>query len=176
MKNLKTLAIIGLLALTTIGCAAPVDEAAADREKALTNRVEELEQEITSLEKKKNTENTDNSTALDTVSDNASTGDITETVTLESLTNLVEAAVNKVDTTKPAGTTDEIQTTFFNIKHELDAIDNQIDSFDDYLESQLRQGLITRDEYRLQEAELEELEDKLDNAEDRLEISFGMDD
>ena len=58
----------------------------------------------------------------------------------------------------------------------LDALDREIDAYDDALEAQYARGELTFEEFRKLDRQAEDLEDKLDAAEDRLESRFGMDD
>lgn len=170
MKNLKLLSLIALLALTIVGCTALVDEASVDREKELENRITELEQEIISLEK----ENVSKNSAP--TNDDAANIESSEHETLDSLRKAVEDVIAKVNSATPSGTIEENRTKFFDLKSELDALENELDSHEDYLEAQYRQNLISYEECRSQEKELEKLENNLENAEDRLEIAFRIDD
>ena len=146
MNNLRLLAISALLIISISGCATPIDEAATEREKEL-----------------------ENSNAI--VNSNTPTAD-----TIDSLTKAVADTIAKADSATPSGTDQENQTRFFDLKHELDALDNKLDSHDDYLEAQYKQNLLSHEEYRSQKKQLEKLENDLDNAEDRLEKTFRIDD
>lgn len=101
---------------------------------------------------------------------------ITEDETLESLEKTVKNIIAKVDSATPSGTVEENRTKFFDLKSELDTLENELDSHEDYLETQYNQDLISYEEYRAQEKELEKLENDLENAEDRLEMKFRIDD
>lgn len=165
----KTLLLIAILTFSLIGCAAPVDEAAADREKELKEQIAQLEQEVKSLENQAKEDTANTSEATQEKADNSN-------VSVESLTSEVDEAIKKAESAKPSGTQKENQTTFFDLKSELDALDHKIDKYDDYLESQYRQNLLSYEEYRSQERKLENLEDRLDDAEDYLERTFKIDD
>lgn len=95
--------------------------------------------------------------------------------TFDELTALVAAYEEKVATAAPDGTDSSLET-FFTLKQEENQIDDALDFYEDDLEAQYRNGSLTRDEYKKQERELERLEDRLDDAEDRLEFTFGIDD
>lgn len=47
---------------------------------------------------------------------------------------------------------------------------------DAYIEAQYKQGNLSYEDYRNQEQALEDIEDKLDASEDRLERTFGIND
>lgn len=96
--------------------------------------------------------------------------------TTESLTKAVDEVTAKADSAVPNGNTEEKRAQFFNLKDELDLTDQRLDSFDDYIESQYKQGQLSYEDYRSQEQILENLEDKLDASEDKLERTFGIDD
>lgn len=95
--------------------------------------------------------------------------------TFDELTALVAAYEEKVAAATPDGTDSSLET-FFTLKQEENQIDDALDFYEDDLEAQYRNGSLTRDEYKKQERELERLEDRLDDAEDRLEFTFGIDD
>ena len=97
------------------------------------------------------------------------------TPTFEELTEKVEAYVAKVDE-DAASSAQKTLENYFTLKQEEDAIDRELEYYEDDLEFQYRNGSLTRDEYRLKERELDLLEDKLDAAEDTLEFVYGIDD
>jgi hypothetical protein len=159
MKNLRLLIITILLLPSLIGCTASVDKAAVNREEELEKRIEE--QEIISIEK------SESQVALSSTStDNP----------LDLLTKDVENAIAKADAAIPSGTSLEKQTTFFDIMSELEKAEQEIDIYKEYLESQYRQNLLSYEEYLSQKKQLNKLESDLDAAEERLEITFRMDD
>lgn len=106
----------------------------------------------------------------------AESGTPSTTRTMEELTDLVDAYVEKAGAASPGGTDTENMESFFNLKQEEKEIDHALDLHEDELERLYRQDSLTRDEYRKLERELEQLEDRLDKAEDDLEYLFGIDD
>ena len=64
----------------------------------------------------------------------------------------------------------------FSLKKEADQIEHALENHENSLEKQYRAGTISREEYRKIDKEIEKLEDTLDSASDRLEITFGIDD
>lgn len=144
----------------------------------LEERVEQLEQEVASL-KKASTDNSKNNVDTADSADNtadtaADTSKNATTDTIESLTKAVDEVTAKTDSATPSGNTDEKTTQFFNLKDELDLIDQRLDSYEDYIESQYKQSNLSYDDYRNEERALKELEDKLDASEDKLERTFGI--
>lgn len=65
---------------------------------------------------------------------------------------------------------------FFLLKQEEKQIDDSLDVHEDELEYLYKSNYLTRDEYKKSEQELETLEDRLDDVENELEITFGIDD
>lgn len=96
--------------------------------------------------------------------------------TLEALKKAVEDAVAQADAAVPTGTMEERRRQFNALNNALDYVDDQIDSYDDTIEAQYKQGNLSYADYQNKERELDALEDKLDAAEDRLELKFGIDD
>lgn len=96
--------------------------------------------------------------------------------TIEELTTLTNAAVEKVNAAAPAGSRDEQIGQFFQIKDELKAVEREIDYYDDELEIQFKSGAMDRMTYVTKDREVDLLEDQLDRAEDMLEIKFGIND
>ncbi|MDE5780453.1 MAG: hypothetical protein K2I03_03115 [Lachnospiraceae bacterium] len=96
--------------------------------------------------------------------------------TIESLTNAVDEVTKKADSSIPSDNTDEKRAQFIELKDEIDTVDHRLDKYDDYIENLYKRGEISYDDYRNQEKQLDELEDKLDASEDKLEFNFGIDD
>lgn len=196
MKKRNLLLIAGAMtALLLTGCQSGSNSSETE---ALKQQIAQLEQQVASLEQQ--TENggtaeaasdsaapetgtepaADNGaqvqTDTTTGSDSVQTTTVTTTNTMEELTSMVDAFVEKVDAARPGGTDSENLEQFFNLKQEENQIDHSLDLHEDELEDAYRKGTLTRDEYKSLERELEKLEDKLDLAEDKLEITFGIDD
>ena len=110
--------------------------------------------------------------------DTANTADTADgTATdISALTQRVTDAVDNADAAQPSGNRDADRELFFQHTSALDALDREIDAYDDALEAQYARGELTFEEFRKLDRQAEDLEDKLDAAEDRLESRFGMDD
>lgn len=184
MKKLKLLGLSAIMvcSFTLAGCG--INNDAETRE--LESKVQQLEQEITNLEKNNGqsttTANPDASSAEQTADSSGQqaaqssgqTTALTSDDTLETLEQAVNDVVAKAESAQPSGSADQDRTQFFSLKDELKSVENRLDLFDDTIESQYRQGALSLDNYRSQERSLEILEDQLDMAEDRLEYAFGM--
>ena len=181
-KLLAAAGLIGVLVLA--GCAG----GANSETEQLKQQIAQLEQQVTELENSSAADTAATDAAADTSADQAaeaSTGaadtaaagntGTTATPTFEELTEKVEAYVAKVDE-DAASSAQKTLENYFTLKQEEDAIDRELEYYEDDLEFQYRNGSLTRDEYRLKERELDLLEDKLDAAEDTLEFVYGIDD
>ncbi len=170
MKKLRLLGLLTVLvfSFTLAGCG--IDDDSETQE--LESKVEQLEQEITNLEKN----NSQSASSDDSASSSGQTSDQTSDDTLETLESAVNDVVTKADSAQASGSDQENQDQFFTLKDELKSVENRLDLFDDTIEAQYRQGTLSLEEYRSQEHSLETLEDQLDTAEDKLEYTFGIDD
>ena len=66
--------------------------------------------------------------------------------------------------------------TYLDIQSQLDALDREIDAFENAREREARDGTITREEFREIDRETDRLEDRLDHAEETLEYNLRIDD
>ncbi len=126
---------------------------------------------------------TDNGSAAGTVQNGSAAGTVqdgtaqtnNETTDIDTLTKKVAEAVAAADKAEPSGTTEADRTRFMEHKTVLDALDREIDAYEDALEAQYRNGALDFEDFRRKDAEAGKLEDQLDDAEDRLESRFGID-
>ena len=65
---------------------------------------------------------------------------------------------------------------FFALDSEFNQLETELDSYENQKEAEYRNGSLTWDQYRTLELQLEQIEDRLDNAQDSLELRFGVDD
>lgn len=200
MKKRNLLLIAGMMtALLLTGCQSNSTDAETE---ALKQQIAQLEQQVATLEQqsagdtdakaaessapeaaegdaadKTGTEQAaaaDNNAQADT-SGNASGQTVSATThTMEELTDMVDAYVEKVNAASTSGTESENLEQFFTLKQEEKQIDNDLDLHEDELEAEYHKGNLSREEYKSLERELDKLEDKLDLAEDRLELTFGI--
>lgn len=124
------------------------------------------------------TDTTANGSAAGTAGSAAGTTDTADGTATDfsALTQRVTDAVDNADAAQPSGNRDADRELFFQHTSALDALDREIDAYDDALEAQYARGELTFEEFRKLDRQAEDLEDKLDAAEDRLESRFGMDD
>lgn len=96
--------------------------------------------------------------------------------TLEELSAMVDEFTVSVGSATPDVTNSGNLDQFFSLKREADQIDHALENHENSLEDQYRAGSISRDEYRTLDREIEKLDELLDSAFDRLEITYGIDD
>lgn len=65
---------------------------------------------------------------------------------------------------------------YSELKDKIDSVDTILETFEDILENQLRNGTLTVDEYKKAVKELTQIEDILEQAEDTLEQQFDIED
>lgn len=97
-----------------------------------------------------------------------------EGYTLSDLSDMVDAYVTKAESAE-AGSAADLEE-FFELRQEAMELERELDWYEDDMEKLYRDGGLPADEYKKLERELDLLEDKLDDAEDRLEYIFGIDD
>ncbi|MCM1254373.1 MAG: hypothetical protein NC321_16260 [Clostridium sp.] len=191
MKKKVTIAAGMTVFVLLTGCQSASDSAETE---ALKEQINQLEQQVAELQQQNTAQNQttaaeDNQVQAQTpaadnqvqtqapATDNGTltASSQTTTHTMEELTAMVEAYVEKANAAAPAGTSDDMET-FFSLKQEEKQINDLLDIHEDELKRLYHQNALSRDEYKNLEWELEKLEDDLDNAEDNLERTFGIDD
>lgn len=95
--------------------------------------------------------------------------------TIEELTSMVEDFEQKTKDIS-SNNTDSDMEQFLSLKKERKELERLLDNYEDKLEKQYRNGSLSRDEYKDKDREVEALDDRLDDVEDRLEIAFNIDD
>ena len=194
MKQKTLLIIAAISTLIFTGCQ---NNNLSAENTALKQQITEMEQQITGLEQQVTeleqqiSENTGNSDILQnnddaTSSQNNINGQTTHTentaannpttYTLDELTAMVDEFVVSVGSATPDINNSGNLDQFFSLKREGDQINHALENHENSLEDQYRAGSISREEYRTLDKEIELLEDSLDSALDRLEVTFGIDD
>ena len=194
MKQKTLLIIAAISTLIFTGCQ---NNNLSAENTALKQQITEMEQQITGLEQQVTeleqqiSENTGNNDILQnnddaTSSQNNINGQTTHTentaannpttYTLDELTAMVDEFVVSVGSATPDINNSGNLDQFFSLKREGDQINHALENHENSLEDQYRAGSISREEYRTLDKKIELLEDSLDSALDRLEITFGIDD
>ncbi|MCM1569446.1 MAG: hypothetical protein NC081_08370 [Roseburia sp.] len=181
MIQKKVMVVAGMTVLLLLtGCQSKSDSAETE---ALKNQISQLEQQVAQLQQQSATENQDTISSQESmvVEDNIDreqtsaadngiqgTSNQATTYTMEELTSMVDAYLEKANAATPNGSSEDMET-FFSLKQEEKQIDDLLDIHEDELERLYRQNALSKDEYKSLEWELEKLEDSLDDVEDRLE-------
>ncbi|XCP85005.1 hypothetical protein ABXS75_18590 [Roseburia hominis] len=92
----------------------------------------------------------------------------------QTLTSHVSDTVSRVENTMPSGTPAEQQSQFFALKHEIETVEKELEEYDHQLENGFLNNSLSLKDYQIYNARLDNLEDLLDSAEERLDFSFGM--
>lgn len=160
-------------ALTLAGCSNPSDQQRIDE---LENQVAELQasQDNTSAESQSSPQDSQGSSQDSSANTNDSQQSSSDT-----LTDL-DAHISELETTcqnaVASGDRDADYQTYLDIQSQLDALDREIDAFEDARERDARDGTISREEFREIDRETDRLEERLDHAEDTLEYNLRIDD
>ena len=184
MKTKTFLLIATLASILFTGC--QNNDLSAENQ-SLKQQITKLQQQITDLTKQIESQpqnnqdsQTANNNAMDTVSSNTTSpasSDISASIyTLEELTAMVDEYVASVGVVTPDVNNSGNLDQYFSLKRQGDQIEHALENHENSLEEQYRAGTITREDYRKSDRELEQLEDAIDSACDRLEITFGIDD
>lgn len=170
------LSLIVVFAFSFVGCGTGDNK----REAELEKKIEQLKQQVAELEEKATNDSVSTSHNISSTDkpNNVEATDATDnhvpSDTVESLTKDVKKVIQKADAATPSGNADEKKTKFFELKDELDLVEDRLDDYDDYIESQYKRGSLSYEDYKKQERSLSDLEDKLDVSEDKLERTFGI--
>lgn len=97
------------------------------------------------------------------------------TETMESLISMVDGYETEIGELLSESAVPDLDR-FFAEKQRAEEIDRALDLHENELENAVRRGTLSRSDYRSLEKDLERLEDRLDAAEDSLEIFYGIDD
>lgn len=65
---------------------------------------------------------------------------------------------------------------FFALDSEFNQLETELDTYENQKKAEYRNGSLSWEQYRTLELQLEQIEDRLDNAQDSLELRFGVDD
>lgn len=182
MKSKTLVMLAALSALIFTGC--QNNDLSAENQ-ALKQQISELEHQLTQLQETNtntsdvstnDTASTDGNTVSQNNQTNNSTPNSSTVYTLDELSGMVDEFVASVGSVTPDVNNSSNLDQFFSLKRQGDQIEHALENHENDLEAQYRAGTITRDNYRKLDREIERLEDLIDSACDRLEITFGIDD
>ena len=154
MKSKTLLVIATFTTLIFTGCQ---NNNLSAENQVLKQQITKLQQQVTALEQQ------NNETIL-----NADT--------IEELSEMVDTFIVSVGSATPDINNSGNLEQFFFLKREADQIEHALENYENSLENQYRAGTISRENYRKSDKKIEQLEELVDSAFDRLEIAFGIDD
>lgn len=154
-----------LCALMLAGCS-------SSHEKELEQQVAQLQKQVQDLQ----TDAADNPESTGSGESAPASAQEESTDTLDALTEKVQKAVQNADAATASGSLNERISVFFEHKTALDALDRELDALEDDFEAQYRSGSLRYEDFRTRDRKIEDLEESLDAAEDRLENRFALDD
>ncbi|MCI8409000.1 MAG: hypothetical protein HFJ09_06980 [Lachnospiraceae bacterium] len=175
MKSLKLFLL--LFIILSVSVASGCKSGDNSQEAELGKQIEELRKQVDDLKNGQAIPPADNIEDAGTVQQSADVKPIATNAvsdTVESLSKEVDKITAKVDSATIPKDQNEKRTNFYALKDELDLVEDRIDAYDDYIESQQKQGNLSYDDYKNQERQLDDLEDRLDASEDKLERNFGI--
>ena len=105
----------------------------------------------------------------------ASAVEITD-ATVQDFASRAETLIAEASAAQVPADRSALISTYFDFDQRFDALDDEMDRYDDQKELEQRNGVISWDEYRAIKLQLDMIEDDLDRASDELEWRFGIDD
>lgn len=154
MKSKTLLVIATFTTLIFTGCQ---NNNLSAENQVLKQQITELQQQVTALEQQNNET-------------------ILNVDTMEELSEMVDTFIVSVGSATPDINNSGNLEQFFFLKREADQIEHALENYENSLEDQYRAGTISRENYRKSDKKIEQLEELVDSAFDRLEIAFGIDD
>ena len=182
MKSRTLLFIVTISTLIFTGCQnndlSAENQSLKQQISEMEQQITDLEQQVSDLEEQNNTDNLSegNNTSVSNNSSATSMTPDSPTYTMEELSEMVDEFTVSVGSATPDINNSGNLDQFFSLKREADQIDQALENHENSLEDQYRAGTISREEYRKLDKEIEKLEELLDSAKDRLEITFDIDD
>ena len=185
MKKFLFSAAALFMASLTGGCQSAADKAETE---ALRQQVNELKEQLADLQQDgasdpsvpagsdaaqqdtQSAPSNDTQTELSNDTQQDASGD-----KIDELSAKVDAFIKKAEDTAANSGSGSLDA-FFTLNQESHQIERDIENYEDELERQYHLGALTRDGYKTKELALDRLDDSLDDAKDRLEYAFGIDD
>ena len=163
----KKLLAVGLMALLTLGTAFALVGCSNNDD---AQRIEELEAEVERLQNEQNAITPEQAPVTDTAAVQSDDG------TIQGYSDRAEDLISRAKAAEVPGDSSARIDAFFALDSEFNQLETELDSYENQKEAEYRNGSLTWDQYRSLELQLEQIEDRLDNAQDSLEIRFGIDD
>ena len=158
------------MSLLLIGCGNNSEE----------QRIAELEAEVERLQNEQNSDDasatgdaTDDANNQDQASQNQTTYD---NPTVQDFSDRADELISQAEAAEVPSDRDVRIDSYFELDSKFNALELEMDTYEDQQEGEYRSGSLTWDDYRSLELQLEQIEERLDASQDKLENRFGIDD
>lgn len=158
------------MSLLLIGCGNNSEE----------QRIAELEAEVERLQNEQNSDDasatgdaTDDANNQDQASRNQTTYD---NPTVQDFSDRADELISQAEAAEVPSDRDVRIDSYFELDSKFNALELEMDTYEDQQEGEYRSGSLTWDDYRSLELQLEQIEERLDASQDKLENRFGIDD
>ena len=186
-RKIAAFAFAGALAATTlglVGCSQSGSSADADRIAELEREVDELKAQQAGTQDQGSSTDASNSqqgTATDSstaATQQQSTTQTTEfaDATVADFSARADELIAEADAATPPADRSELIQMYFDYDSRFEALEHEIDLYDDQKELEYRNGAITFEQYRQIDIQLDTIEHKMDVSIESLEWRFGVDD
>lgn len=143
-------------------------------------RIAELEAQVDRLESEQNAQNQSSDAAsADQSSDKTNSQSATQVssddATVKDLDARANDLISRAEAAEVPGDKDARIQAFFDLDSEFNSLESEIDSYENQKEAEHRSGSLSWEDYRAIEVPLDQIDDRLDNAKDKLEARFGID-
>lgn len=141
-------------------------------------RIAELEAEVDRLQNEQNATDQSQNSGDDTQSQDQSQATQTtyDDATVQDLSTRADDLISRAEAAEVPGDRDSRINSFFELDSEFNSLELEIDTYEDQKEAECRSGSLSWDDYRTLELQLEQIDERLGNAQDQLEVRFGIDD
>ena len=143
-------------------------------------RIAELEAEVERLQNEQNSDDapatgdvTDDADNQDQASQNQTTYD---NPTVQDFSDRADELISQAEAAEVPSDRDARIDSYFELDSKFNALELEMDTYEDQQEGEYRSGSLTWDDYRSLELQLEQIEERLDTSQDKLENRFGIDD
>lgn len=142
-------------------------------------RIAELEAQVDRLENEQNAQDQSSDTAsADQNSDKGSQSAAqvsSDDATVKDLDARANDLISRAEAAEVPGDKDARIQAFFDLDSEFNSLESEIDSYENQKEAEHRSGSLSWEDYRAIEVPLDQIDNRLDNAKDKLEVRFGID-
>lgn len=136
-------------------------------------RIQELEAEVDRLQSQQSTNSTDQQASN---SQQESAAVHSDDATIQSLSDRAEDLISRANAAEVPDDSNIRIDVFFSLDSEFNQLETELDSYENQKETEYRNGSLNWDQYRSLELQIEQIEDRMENSQNSLELRFGIDD